>query len=384
MRILQIADVYPAPDSGAAGTEYETAQALTRAGHDVRSVWADELSHHIKHYNLRYAIELPRSLRAVMLKYLSKESFDIVQISQPHGYLAAKVLSHAGGKAHFVHRSHGFEPRVAEEMVRWRRAYPEPRPLARRIATSAMGIALEHNNRGIAQFADGHLVSASECAEFLRDRYDVPASRIAAIAQGIPEALHAGAAVVTPERLNRLLYVGQYAFVKGPMVLGQAVSELLARNPSLAFTWVCSAQHHDNARATLAPAVVDRVTFLGWMPQAELQDVYDAHGIFLFPSFFEGFGKVFIEAMSRGLVVVASRNGGMKDVIIDGVNGFTVETGNVREFVATTQAVIADVVMAGAVSGKAIATARGLHWDRYAAECTSFYERLCRMPKRIA
>ena len=91
MRILHIADVNPSPDSGAAGTEYETVRALSQAGHVVRTVWADELSHRIKHFNLRYLLELPQSLRKVMQEYLANEPFDIVQISQPHGYLAAKA-----------------------------------------------------------------------------------------------------------------------------------------------------------------------------------------------------------------------------------------------------------------------------------------------------
>ena len=59
--------------------------------------------------------------------------------------------------------------------------------------------------------------------------------------------------------------------------------------------------------------------------------VYDEHGVFLFPSFFEGFGKAFLEAMSRGLVVVASNNGGMRDVIKDGQSGFLVKTGDWRQ-----------------------------------------------------
>ena len=68
-----------------------------------------------------------------------------------------------------------------------------------------------------------------------------------------------------------------------------------------------------------------------WCDQSDLLRVYDEHGIFLFPSFFEGFGKAFLEAMSRGLVVVASNNGGMKDVIKDGESGFLAKTGDWRQ-----------------------------------------------------
>jgi glycosyltransferase involved in cell wall biosynthesis len=54
--------------------------------------------------------------------------------------------------------------------------------------------------------------------------------------------------------------------------------------------------------------------------------IYDDHGVFLFPSFFEEFGKAFLESMSRGLVLVASNNGGMRDVIKEGQSGLLSNT----------------------------------------------------------
>ena len=47
--------------------------------------------------------------------------------------------------------------------------------------------------------------------------------------------------------------------------------------------------HTSDALALLPPPVRGRVTFLAWMPREQLMKVYDRHGIFLFPSRFEGF-----------------------------------------------------------------------------------------------
>ena len=52
-----MADVAANPDSGAAGTEYQTVDALRRMGYEVDTVWADSLPHKISHWNFHYLVE---------------------------------------------------------------------------------------------------------------------------------------------------------------------------------------------------------------------------------------------------------------------------------------------------------------------------------------
>ena len=56
LKILMMADLPPNADSGAAGTEYQTMEALRRLGHEVDAVWADSLPHRIGHGNLHYCL----------------------------------------------------------------------------------------------------------------------------------------------------------------------------------------------------------------------------------------------------------------------------------------------------------------------------------------
>ena len=79
---------------------------------------------------------------------------------------------------------------------------------------------------------------------------------------------------------------------------------------------------------------------------------------------------------------MASRNGGMKDIIDDGINGLTVETGNVSRFVAAVESVLHDTDLATTISDRAIASTHVRHWGRYAEQCTMFYERLQLLTKR--
>lgn len=376
LRILILADTLPTASSGAAGTDLLGAEALQRMGHHVDSIWADELPHRIQHYNLRYLTELPLAYRSIVARRLARARYDVVQISQPHGYLAAALVDKAHPQSVFVHRSHGLESRVARDLEPWRAAFATPRPLLRRILSNAMAQMLERNNRLIAACAHGHLVSASQCKDYLLDVYGVPDDAVAAIAQGVPDSYLAEPPIAGVERLHRLLHVGQCAFVKGDIVLGRVVTQLLEANPIATFSWVCAAEHHAFARSHFGSEVQDRVQLVNNMDQEELRAVYDSHGVFLFPSFFEGFGKAFLEAMSRSMVVVASDEGGMRDVIVNDVNGYKVPTGNIAAMVQAVEALWQEPLKACTLARAAAKTAGAYSWNRFASESTAFYTRL--------
>jgi glycosyltransferase involved in cell wall biosynthesis len=57
----------------------------------------------------------------------------------------------------------------------------------------------------------------------------------------------------------------------------------------------------------------------------QLQELYRTHSVFVMPSRFEAWGKVFFEAMSFGLPVIGANRCAMPEFIRDGVNGYTVQ-----------------------------------------------------------
>ena len=56
----------------------------------------------------------------------------------------------------------------------------------------------------------------------------------------------------------------------------------------------------------------------------------------------EGFGRVTVEAMLSGCVVVGSNGGATCELIDDGVNGFLYEEGNIESFVKAMQRIVGD------------------------------------------
>lgn len=75
--------------------------------------------------------------------------------------------------------------------------------------------------------------------------------------------------------------------------------------------------------------VASHVHFMQPMPPDALVSAYAACEIFALPSKGEGFGLVFLEAMSQGKPVIGGAHGGTPEIIEDGTSGYLVSYGDV-------------------------------------------------------
>jgi glycosyltransferase involved in cell wall biosynthesis len=78
------------------------------------------------------------------------------------------------------------------------------------------------------------------------------------------------------------------------------------------------------ASAELQEAMPDAV-FVGWQTQEQLASLYLGLDLFVFPSRFDTFGNVLLEALTHGMPAVAYACKGPKDIIEDSVSGYLVE-----------------------------------------------------------
>ncbi len=378
MRILVGADVPKDPNSGAAGTVYYTNNALRELGHEVDEIWAPDLGRKIRHGNLHYLIELPRRYRDVVRERSSHVQYDVIQLSQPHAYLAAEDHIRSKRPGIFVNRSHGVELRVEKVVTYWRKRLGfRANRFPRSIFTTILQALLSRHWTSVAKASNGIIVGCEEDRSFLISHLCVSPVKVKVIQYGIPYSFITRKVIpMQGERINRLLYVGQYAFLKAPHILADAVNKLLTLNDEILFTWVCDRQDHDKIMHLFTPKVLNRVHLLNWLPQNELVSIFDSHGIFLFPSFFEGFGKAPLEAMSRGLCVVASDTGGMRDIIRNQENGFLLPVGGVSSLVKKVIMLHDNPDLMSQISCNARTSAIQYTWRRCAEETSKFYELL--------
>ena len=88
--------------------------------------------------------------------------------------------------------------------------------------------------------------------------------------------------------------------------------------------------------------VAARVHFLRSLPQEQLAPAYGACDVFALPSRGEGFGLVFLEAMSHGKPVIGGAHGGTPDLIDDGVTGYLVPYGDLPQLTERLKRLLTD------------------------------------------
>lgn len=384
LRVLTVAEVPPDPNAGAAGTILFTNRALKQMGCTVTELWANDLGRRrIAHGNLHSLVEQPSMMKRAVLRQLQKSHFDVVLSHQPQSYLAAKAVRRSGWSGRFVVVSQGIENRITPILAEWhRRLNVAPSRSTFAMLSPALQYALSRQWPLAAKWTDGLVVQHREDQEFLCRRYGVECERTHLWDSGLPDVFLSSPRVpMTQDRLNRLLYVGQFAFYKAPQLLAQVVNRVLTENPVATMTWICHESHHAAARSLLDPSILNRVTHLGWMRHEDLKTVFDAHGVLVFPTIAEGFGRVPLEAMSRGMCVISSNCCGMRDYIRSGVDGRLCTVGDVESFCRESLRLQFSVNDAERISRAAYVKAQSFTWERVAGELGAFLTRLSTMPK---
>jgi glycosyltransferase involved in cell wall biosynthesis len=126
-------------------------------------------------------------------------------------------------------------------------------------------------------------------------------------------------------------YVGWLIPIKGVTYLVNAMAEVVQRHPNSLLVLVGKGDEKGEEEIKLSKQVenlgiADNVRFLGWRP--DVNEIMGCFDIFVLPSLNEGMGRVLVEAMSAGLPIVASRVGGIPDLLKDGENGLLVPPAN--------------------------------------------------------
>jgi glycosyltransferase involved in cell wall biosynthesis len=87
--------------------------------------------------------------------------------------------------------------------------------------------------------------------------------------------------------------------------------------------------------------------------------------VFVFPSFFEGFAQVQVEAAACGLPIIGTQNSGAEEIIQDGYNGFIVEPGNIDQLVSAMRFFVKNREKLAVMSAKVRERIDFFSWNSY-------------------
>lgn len=130
------------------------------------------------------------------------------------------------------------------------------------------------------------------------------------------------------EKGNYILYVGRLSYGKGLFDLLKIAKEI-GKDYDVRFYLVGKGELGKKLKKEIKKENLNNVKLLGGLSHDKLVKIYQKANLFLFPSYYEGFPTVVLEAMSSGLPVLVSDIEAHKNFITDGKNGILIEKGSV-------------------------------------------------------
>jgi glycosyltransferase involved in cell wall biosynthesis len=98
----------------------------------------------------------------------------------------------------------------------------------------------------------------------------------------------------------------------------------------------------DVNRAVVEFELDDRFQFTGWIDPQDVLNWFDRSDILFMPSRSEGLPVVGVQALAKGLAIVASQVGGFVDLVENNKNGYLIRLENASEFSTSLSALLSD------------------------------------------
>lgn len=170
--------------------------------------------------------------------------------------------------------------------------------------------------------------------------------------------------------------IGRLSSVKGHKFFIQAMAEVLKASPDAAGLVVGSGPEGPSIKAlAMALGIDDRISFIDSVK--DTREALSVTDIFVFPSIKEGLGIALLEALAAGKPCVASRTGGIEDIIKDGESGILTDVGDSAAIADAVLKLLSDegLRMRMAQCGRRLAQSR-FTLDRMADDVVNIYKRV--------
>ena len=181
-----------------------------------------------------------------------------------------------------------------------------------------------------------------------------------------------------------VLAIGRHVAQKGFDVLLRALAELQAAgDPGFDLLLAGNGPENGSLRALAAELRLDgRVHFLGQVDRARAAALFAGCLFFTLPSRHEPFGLVNLEAMAAGKAVVATRVGGVPEVVADGENGCLIPPEDVSALAEALARVAGDVELRARLGAAGRRRAELFAWPTVVQSYLAVYERALGRPVR--
>ena len=371
MRILLVGDYPNDPRLGSAKVPHKLATEFRELGHECDLLFAEDLGQFPRYGNPRHLAGPWLAQRAIGRRFARSGPYDVVDIAGGEGVLFG--LRHRLGRRSstaFISRSNGLEHLNYRRMLDDHRHGLMYKPWTRRIWYPAVRL----NQVALAaRFADRMVVLNERDRRFVLDRGWKQEDRLSVIGHGISEHFLRTVPPAGAARGAGVLFCGTWTGVKGVDYLVRAFTEVIDNGGSANLTILGGATPADTIRGAFPEHVQGHLTIIDRVPETEVIDQYRRHDLLVFPSTYEGFGMVLLEAMSQRLPVVATPVGSAATLVQDGETGLLVPARDPSSLASGIIRLLGDPLLRNRLAENAFRAVQEMTWRRAAQRTLELY-----------
>jgi glycosyltransferase involved in cell wall biosynthesis len=187
-----------------------------------------------------------------------------------------------------------------------------------------------------------------------------------------------------PDGPVKLCFIKMHRRKYGPEILIEAFARARLEIPDLSLTMAGEGEMTSELKQLVSQlGVADAVKFVGFIPNDRIYSFLQEHHIMVMPSLEEAFGVAVLEASACGRPVIASRVGGVPEVLSHGETGVLVTPGDVDELTKAIIELATDRDKCRAMGDSGREFVRDMYsWSISLDKVTAIYDRLCLPAKR--
>jgi glycosyltransferase involved in cell wall biosynthesis len=182
-----------------------------------------------------------------------------------------------------------------------------------------------------------------------------------------------------------ILTVGDLQPRKNHIRLIGAFARFVSQNPSTPHRLVIAGKntwYSDRiVEAARRSGMADRISFVGFVPDENLLDLYNACDCFAFPSLYEGFGLPILEAMACGRAVVCSNRASIPEVA--GEAGTAFDPTDEQDIANALASILQDPERRARMERLGLNRAAQFTWRKAAEQTLEVYRQVANQPVRI-
>ena len=374
MRILLVGD-YPAdPTLGSTKVFVKLQEEFRAAGHTCDLLLEDSLGPTPRNPYVRRGYGPVLALQAVRRAFRDRGPYDVVDVASAEGLWVALWAHHArpGARTAVISRSNGLEHLNYQRMLDDHDEGLAHKPWTRRLFHPLVRLS---QVGGAARAADRLLLLNDVDHAFALERRWKTDADVDVVPHGVSSAFLADVPPVDHPRGRGILFCGSWVSMKGTAYLAKAFERLVSSGLDTKLTILGGGFPADVILSSFTAAAQRRITVIDRAGEETVMEAYRTHDVLAWPSTYEGFGMVLLEAMSQRLPVVATPAGCGASLVVDNVTGLRVPPRAPEALADALTRMMQDDALRARLAAAAAERVAGMTWARTARQTLAVYER---------